>query len=181
MVIYWPQLLCCFFFQQRGEVGVATIKTQAAIGREEKCTCSCSTPAAWEFRDSQQARASVAATSRTSLSTNRPAVLLSKPSTATELLRQTAAMKEQTRFILWLQLFTACLVFVVNGKLPLCVCLSYSSTRRRSSCWVGGWAVKWPTHSLSSLSPPEMYLLVPYTLFSLLCDGFTSACRWSPE
>lgn len=30
-------------------------------------------------------------------------------------------MKEQTRFFLWLQLFTACLVFGVNGKLPLSV------------------------------------------------------------
>lgn len=34
-------------------------------------------------------------------------------------------MKEQAIVFLWLQLFTACLLFGVNGKLPLCFCLQF--------------------------------------------------------
>ncbi|KAG7221125.1 hypothetical protein INR49_017596 [Caranx melampygus] len=43
-----PQTAC-----PRDGGGVATIKIQAAIGREQRCTCSCSTPAAWELRAAQ--------------------------------------------------------------------------------------------------------------------------------
>ncbi len=39
------------------------LKSPAVIGWEPRRTCSCSTPAAWEFRAAQQARASEAATS----------------------------------------------------------------------------------------------------------------------